>query len=56
MNEVAPIRSKERPLPDHADASAEVLENAARRIRNGECVEDVAYTLIPIIRIMARRT
>ena len=56
MTDDPSIRSHERPLPDHADAAAEVLENAARRIRNGESVEDVAYTMLPIIRIMARRT
>jgi hypothetical protein len=42
-------------LPDHADAAASVLEKAAKRIRAGKNVEDIADDLLPVIRIMARK-
>lgn len=46
---------EERPMPDHAAASAEVLERYAKAIRNGRSVEDAALELLVIVRIMARR-
>lgn len=43
-------------ITDHADAAAEVLERYAHLIRTGRSVEDCAHELLPIIRVMARRT
>jgi len=41
-------------LPDHADAFAELLEQAAERVRNGQSVTDVAGALVLPVRIAAR--
>lgn len=43
-------------IPDHALAAAEALEAAAKAIRAGESVEDIAGGLLRTVRIMARRT
>lgn len=42
-------------LPDHAQALVELLEQAAKRIREGESAQEVADSLVLPIRIAARR-
>lgn len=46
---------QDRPLPDHVEACATVLEKYARKMRHGGNVEDLALELLVIVRIMARR-
>ena len=40
MNDSGPFHSNEH-IPDHAEAFAKVLVTAARRIREGQSVQDV---------------
>jgi hypothetical protein len=42
-------------IPDHADAFAELLEEAADKVRSGEAVPEVAGALILPVRVAARR-
>lgn len=41
-------------LPDHADAFATLLEQAAEKVREGQSVTDVAGALVLPVRIAAR--
>lgn len=42
-------------LPDHARAFVELLEQAVRKVKEGEAVPEVAGELILPIRIAARK-
>jgi hypothetical protein len=44
----------ERPLPDHVEASALLLERFAKRLRNGEAPADLGVELILAARVIAR--
>lgn len=43
-------------VSDHAEAAAEYLDRCAKLIRGGKSVEDLALEMLPVVRIMARRT
>lgn len=46
----------ERPITDHADAFAQVLERCAKKLRTGACPEDVGPDVVLLGRMMSRRT
>lgn len=50
------MSDKPPPIPDHADAFATILEHYAALIRAGYSAEDLAWKLLPIVRVAARRT
>lgn len=52
MNDSSPFRSNEH-IPDHAEAFAKVLVTAARRIREGQSVQDVVAGMCLVEVVMA---
>jgi hypothetical protein len=42
-------------IPDHAEAAARILTQAARRIRNGQNVRDVCEGLVDVVIALSGR-
>lgn len=43
------------PIPEHAEAAARLLTQAARRIRNGQNVRDVCEGLVDVVIALSGR-
>lgn len=50
-----PFGADERPLPDHARASIDMLLSVVRKIRAGTCPDDLGDDVVLIGRMMRRK-